>query len=89
MKSVWKFPVSTAVPGVCTLDLPAKAEPLSFQEQGGSLVLWALVDPAAPTERRTFRLAWTGEEWEAPRWTDFIGTAQCNGLVWHLFEVPE
>ena len=40
--------------------LPIGAEILEAQEQDGISFLWALVDPNAITEIRTFRLAGTG-----------------------------
>ena len=85
-----------------TIDLPAGAQPLSFQEQHGAGCMWALVDPEARTTKRRFRLAGTGHpiEYAEPAGVPyrsppnigalrFVGTAQFRGgaLVFHLFEV--
>ncbi len=73
-----------------TIDLPAGAQPLSFQEQRGAGCMWALVDPEARTTKRRFRLAGTGHPIEHDAGAlRFVGTAQFRGggLVFHLFEV--
>ena len=73
------------------LRLPAGAQPLSAGEQHGEIQMWALVDPAAPSMERMFRLAGTGHPIDhAPGALLFVGTVQLrNGLVFHLFEVTD
>lgn len=73
-----------------TIDLPAGAQPLSFQEQHGAGCMWALVDPEARTTKRHFRLVGTGHRIHHDAGAmRFVGTAQFRGgaLVFHLFEV--
>ena len=88
MRAVWKFPLALA--DEVELDIPRGAEMLDFQMQGRTLCIWALVDPEAPKELRTFRVAGTGHPLpdEGLR---YIGTTQQLGgaLVWHLFECEE
>jgi hypothetical protein len=71
------------------LPLPAGAELLHLDCQNNEVALWALVDPAAPTEARRFRLAGTGHPIETARQLTHIGTVLLMGgkLVFHLFEV--
>jgi hypothetical protein len=83
MKTVWKYSISH---GLNVPMMPRGALPLAFAEQGGSLCLWALVEPAMPKQPRTFMLHGTGHEDIAPN-EHYIGTAQQGPFVWHLFEV--
>ena len=87
MSKVFKYLVR-AVDRV-TLEMPKGAKLLSFQCQNDQLCLWALVDPKAPTETRSFRVVGTGHPIEEPG--EFVGTAQMRGglLVWHLFEITK
>lgn len=93
MRKVWKYPVPLT--DRFSVDLPMDAEVLAVQESvlpqsdiWDSLVMWALLNPDAPKERRTFRLAGTGHPIVDDG--DYIGTTQLrNGLVFHLFEVAE
>lgn len=85
--TIWKYelPITDRV----TLDLPVGAWALTVQEQGGVLCLWAAVNTAARTERRTFLIAGTGNPFDAGG-LGYIGTAQMSsGLVWHVFELVE
>ena len=88
MVKIFKYPVS--ITDSFTLDMPKGADILSFQIQEGNPYIWALVNPEAEIEKRTFRLAGTGHPIEElPLDLFFIGTVQMVGgnLVWHLFEV--
>lgn len=70
------------------LDLPAQAKILSFQVQGESPVIWALVDPTNDVESRRFSIRGTGDEIDAKDSDMYIGTVQKkHGFVWHLFEL--
>jgi hypothetical protein len=72
-----------------TLPFPAGAKLLHLDCQDNEVVLWALVDPDAPTETRRFRLAGTGHPIETACPLTHIGTVLLMGgkLVFHLFEV--
>jgi hypothetical protein len=74
-----------------TLQLPAGAEVLSVgpprDGEDKPLDLWALVDPEAPLEARTFRIYGTGHD--VPDFYGlFVGTVQLYGgsLIFHVFE---
>lgn len=87
-QSIWKFPLSLETPQV--LSMPRGAVVLTVQTQSEQPVLWALVDPDAPTEDRTFFIYGTGWEHETPvDRAAYRGTFQLRGgaLVFHLFEV--
>jgi hypothetical protein len=89
---IWRF----ALPLIDapTLHLPAGARVLSVGPARGpemysndGLDVWALVDPTATREPRSFRVVGTGN----PMPTDagkFVGTVPSHGgsLIWHVFE---
>lgn len=70
------------------LELPIGAKILTVQTQNDLPHIWALVDPSAEKEIRTFRLAGTGHTIKETN-LDYIGTVQIRGgeLVFHLFEI--
>jgi len=72
-----------------TLDMPESASILDVQVQAGRPVIWALVDPDAPTQRREFRIYGTGHPIDDTINSAYIGTFQSlsDALVFHLFEV--
>lgn len=88
MKTIWKFDVM--VNDSVDIEMPAKAEILSIQTQGGLPRMWALVDPNAEKEMRHFAVFGTGHKHpdEVFDRLVFIGTFQLAGgaLVFHLFE---
>lgn len=71
-----------------TINMEVGAKILSFQIQRGKPVIWALVNPNAPTEERWFTLVGTGMDLPEYGDLEFIGTIQMESgdLVWHLFE---
>ena len=83
MKTIWKFPVMSDV-----IEMPEGAEILSVQTQHDQPCLWALVDPDAPMERRTFNVVGTGIPFEGDG--QFLGTFQLlgGGFIGHVFEPP-
>lgn len=86
MKTIWKFPVFG--PLRYTTLMPIGAEILSVQRQGDAVQMWALVDPKAEGEPRTFQSFGTGH----PVPDDILkhlGTVQFDGgeLIFHVFEV--
>lgn len=87
MRTVHKYPVSLS--DISTLDLPLGAEILTVRERGGDAFLYALVSPEAPTERRVFRVANTGEPISERNELRYVGTFRLRdeGLVYHLFEM--
>lgn len=88
-KQIWKFDIThRAMVGI---DMPKGAEILSLQYQGRNLCFWALVDPNAEKENRTFTVHGTGHDIIGSDKKFHIGTVQTgNGcLVWHVFEILE
>lgn len=95
MKTIWKF----SIPGTLdddvniAISMPDGAEILTLQMQDGKPVLWAIVDPYAPHERRYFKVVGTGQKHEQPlTWftkSAYVATVQERHLVWHIFEVKE
>ena len=73
-----------------TIKLPVGAKILSFQNQGETPVIWALVDLGEPqTVLRRFIIRGTGHKLGFhPACVQYIGTAQFEqgALIWHLFE---
>lgn len=73
--------------------MPAGARVLSAQAQDsiGEIVIWAIVEPTAPEERRLFTIMPTGIDLPPSPGT-FVGTVQFGGgaLVFHVFDLgPE
>ncbi len=87
MRAIYKYDAPlTSQP--FTIELPKGAEVLAFDEQGGRIYFWAMVDPAAETETRTLHIAGTGHPLPDEKMR-YIGTCQQAGgaLIWHLFEL--
>jgi hypothetical protein len=82
MKTIWKLRLTTDN----VFQVPVGAQILSVQEQGGSIRLWALVDPDAVTEARRFSIYGTGCPLPDRPMTH-LGTVQVSGFVWHAFEL--
>ena len=91
---VWKWEVPIANDNEVHIRMPLGAKILSFQLQGETPCLWALVDPKAPHVDRLFRVAGTGVPFLHRPSMRFLGTVQDpraltrlkGPLVWHLFE---
>lgn len=88
MKTIWKYELLIA--DHQEIRMPMGAEVLSAQMQGGTLCIWALVDPEASKVMRTFEVFGTGHPVDnsAPTMRQYISTFQLQGgtLVFHLFE---
>lgn len=89
MASVWKFQVNTA--DEVETRMPRGARVLSVGEQRGVVYIWALVDPAEPTEPRRFRIAGTGHSVAPEHIANFVGAFHMMGgnLVFHVFDITE
>jgi hypothetical protein len=76
------------------VDMPVGAEVLTVAASADDTTLldmWAVVDPAAPVERRAFRVVGTGNPMpdDCGRYvgTAVTGAVQVNARpVWHVFE---
>jgi len=89
--AVWKWLLPLEVE--FTFDMPVGAEILTVQTQFARGpaelgVLWARVDPNAPTEPRRFQMVGTGPL-ELPANASYLGTYQLGGgsFVAHIFEI--
>ena len=88
--SVYKFQIY--LQDAFVLNLPKGAKILKVALQRDIACLWALVDPLAPLEPRTFRMAGTGHPiTEAVESLNYIDSfmMQNGALVFHVFEVKE
>ena len=87
-RTIYKYPVTVYDDFV--VELPEGARVLTVDVQHGEPVMWAMVDPTAPTSKRHFRLIGTGHPIEDAAALTFIGTFQMRdgALVFHLFEKP-
>lgn len=87
MKTIWKFPLPTTDEG-SVLEMPIGAEVLTVQTQTDRPQLWAVVDPFADTELRTFRTYGTGHPIEHDPGR-YVATYQLHGggLIFHVFEI--
>lgn len=84
MKAIWKFELNWANKPVA---IPNGAKILSAGAQGQSCVIWAIVDPNATVEYRTFCLYFTGTVPDDIVDQIHISTFQAsNVLVIHVFE---
>jgi len=87
VKAIWKYQVTGD--HTQTLEMPQGAQILTVQVQQGEPVLWALVDPALPKEKREFFIVGTG--WPIDGGLgQYVGTFQImeGSLVFHIFEAP-
>ena len=83
--SIWKYDLGPKFS--TTVDMPVGAKVLTIQEQFGVGRIWALVDPKAPKEKRTFKVFGTGGIVDENPGA-YIGTFQMNqgSFVFHVFE---
>jgi hypothetical protein len=81
---IWKWPLK--MNGHQDLNLPAGAQLLTLQLQGGNPTLWALCDTDAPLQPRRFAIYGTGQTLPEPV-GQYLGTFQAGMLVWHVFEI--
>lgn len=82
MRTIWKFPIYSYTPTV--VEMPVGAVVVSVAQQDQKPTLWALVDPDAPTERRTFSVVGTG--WTFTEAMRYVGTFHAPPFVWHVVE---
>jgi len=86
MRTIWKYKLDMAV--VTVVEMPEGATVLQFQNQGGMMTFWAIVDTEVVTEKRTFHVVGTGSPFPEVGDRDmyYMGTVQNRGYVWHIFE---
>ncbi len=83
------FKYQLEVTNLQTIELPQGARILSVRQQGGQIMLWAMVHPTHQTIPHTFRIYGTGHpvDENSGRTQSFLGTVQLGALVFHVFEV--
>jgi hypothetical protein len=84
MRTIYKYPLNLV--DTQQVKLPKLAECLTVKMQQGHPCMWAIVDPAQPTEIVTVHLVGTGHA--VPRKVgalQYLGTVQDAGFVWHFF----
>lgn len=87
--AIWKYPLSMTS-GNYEIAMPAGAAILAVQAQHDVPCIWALVNPALPTEIRRFVMVATGQPFSMNGVTgQHVGTFQLMGgsFVAHLFEL--
>ena len=84
-EAVWKFPIR--IDDTVTVRMPAGAEVLTAQLQGGELCLWARVDTDNLTVNRMFYIRGTGHPFTGAEGR-YVSTFQLQGgaLIFHVFE---
>lgn len=81
---IWKFKVMAGDTNPHHHYMPEGAEILAVQAQRGEGCIWALVNPLAPTQRRSFHIYGTGFDIDPSH--KYVGTYQSGPYVWHVFE---
>jgi hypothetical protein len=81
--TIWKYQID--VDDTVTIDMPQGATVLHIAPSSATgLLLWATVNPDAPTETRTFHVRGTGHP--LGNVGSHLGTVQAGPFVWHVFE---
>lgn len=87
MKQIWKYTLESM--HITSFDMPCGAEIKQVQMQQKRCTMWALVDPAAPRERRKFYVVGTGHDIHDAYNAEWLGTVQDGPFVWHVLEIME
>ena len=84
MKQVWKFPLRRDE----FIDMPAGAELLHVDTQGGTPMLWALV--SLDNDAVVRRVSVVGTGWDMPvKPGKYVGTYMDGPFVFHVFDGGE
>ena len=84
MRTIWKFALKTLDQQY--IPMPVLSYPLSVQIQHGELVMWAVVEPDDIGAQMKVLIVGTGHPMPAGAFaSNYIGTVQDGGLVWHVF----
>ena len=87
-KTIWKYQIP--VLEVFEVNLPTGAEIIRFDNEGGKLWLWAVVEPDAPIEPLTLRAFKTGAEMPADKDLEYLGCAaifiQAELMLYYFIE---
>lgn len=92
MKQIWRFPIDMTEAANnearFTLEVPVGARILHvalLQRAPHEPSLWIKFDPDREPVTHTFEIVGTGNP--VPEHSEYVGTWQQDGYVWHLFEV--
>jgi hypothetical protein len=87
VRAVWKYELSSPV--LTGIMMPRGAEVLSVMVQGSTPCIWALVDPEAEAEQRTFLTVGTGHSHVEDKTWRHVGSYVLfdGAFVGHVFEV--
>lgn len=83
MKTIHKFALDLKDEQI--VEMPAAAQLLTVQEQGGKLQLWAQVDTTWPAKPRRILIVGTGHPMPAAV-GPYVATVQTGAYVWHVFD---
>lgn len=84
MRKIYKYQIPNY--GFSNVQMPVGAKIVAVQPQRGYAMMWAEVDPDAPTEERKFLIVGTGQPLTEDAKT-YVGTIQDGGgFVWHVYE---
>lgn len=82
---IWKYELE--VLDIQFIDVPIGGTILSVANQSDRVMLWAMVNPTNPKEKRRIEIYGTGHNIEpTPADRTFIGTVLVAPYVWHVFE---
>lgn len=86
MRKIYKYPLK--ITGIQKVEMPINNTILSVKEQGGILMLYALVDTEKDTLNYEIEIYGTGYPMDGLHSVrEFIDTViMPNGLVWHIFK---
>lgn len=75
---------------IIAMEIPDNYALCEVCQQNGKLFMWCMVYIHANIVKRYFKIVGTGHKIEGIEHLYFLRTVQMpNGLVWHLFEVPD
>lgn len=80
---IFKYPLNIEATQI--LYIPGRFKVLSFQLQGYIPTLWVLADKEYSSVAVQFEMYGTGQEVNYTDETNYCGTIQQDGFVWHLF----
>lgn len=85
---IYEFPLGHGR-GKVELEMPVGALVLDVAHQRGAICLWAMVDPDAPLQNRSFAVIGTGYVIPDEKYVSLchVKTVHAKPFVWHVFEV--
>lgn len=82
-KTIYKYTLNL---GTNEIQMPLFSRVLTCQMQGGTITIWALVDPLQTLTKHTFFVGGAGHKFpESITVNNYIGTVQDGAFIWHVF----